>query len=207
MAEPQRITWLPSRQRQPATLHDRAADNLRFIRETMERASSFTAVSGRGSVASGILALGATLLTQSFQSLEQWLVIWSLTAVAALLLNGWFIYHKAQQVNEPLWSGATRKFALSFTPPMVAAGFLTGLFYHLELGPHLPAMWLLLYGAGIVSAGTFSVKVVPVMGLCFMLMGLLALLSPLALGSLWMALGFGGLHLFFGIWIARRYGG
>lgn len=207
MSQPQKVAWLPNRRPQAMTLHDRAADNLRFIRETMERATSFTAVSGQGSMATGILALGATLISQSVLALETWISLWSLTALVALLVNGWFIYHKAQQSNEPLWSSATRKFTLSFAPPMIAGAILSLLFYHLGLGGYLPGLWLLLYGAGIVSAGTFSVEIVPLMGLCFMAMGGAALLTPFTWGSLWMAMGFGGLHLLFGAWIARRYGG
>src|SRR5690606_9221534 len=99
-----------------------------------------------------------------------------------------------------------RKFALSFTPPIVAGAALT-FALHVNGAPAvIPGTWLLLYGAAVATAGTFSVRIVPVMGLCFMALGVAALLSPVAWGDLWLAAGFGALHIGFGIAIARRHG-
>jgi hypothetical protein len=191
----------------PRPLHDRALDNLRYIRQTMERAASFTAVPGWGLAVVGATALGAALLAARQPTPELWLATWLGEAVVALAIGGATMVRKAFAVHDPLLSGPGRRFGLSFLPPMVVGGLLTVALWRAGLWPALPGTWLLLYGAGFVTGGAFSVRIVPVMGLCFMLVGSVALLGPAAWGNWWMAVGFGGLHLAFGAVIARRHGG
>ena len=71
----------------------------------------------------------------------------------------------------------------------------------------LPGCWLLLYGAAAATGGAFSVRIVPILGLCFMALGVVAFAVPAAWGHWFMAAGFGGLHIGFGLVIARKYGG
>jgi len=191
----------------PRPLHDRALDNLRYIRQTMERAASFTAVPGWGLAVVGATALGAALLAGRQPTPELWLATWLGEAVVALAIGGAAMVRKAFAVHDPLLSGPGRRFGLSFLPPMVVGGLLTVALWRAGLWHALPGTWLLLYGAGCVTGGAFSVRIVPVMGLCFMLVGSVALLGPAAWGNWWMAAGFGGLHLAFGAIIARRHGG
>jgi hypothetical protein len=191
----------------PRPLHDRALDNLRYIRQTMERAASFTAVPGWGLAVVGATALGAALLAGRQPTPELWLATWLGEAVVALAIGGAAMVRKAFAVHDPLLSGPGRRFGLSFLPPMVVGGLLTVALRRAGLWHALPGTWLLLYGAGCVTGGAFSVRIVPVMGLCFMLVGSVALLGPAAWGNWWMAAGFGGLHLAFGAIIARRHGG
>ena len=191
----------------PRPLHDRAIDNLRFIRETMERAGAFTAVPGWGQVALGLTALGAAFVAARQPSRELWLATWLAEAVLALAIGGWAMVRKAYAVDDPILSGPGRRFGLSFLPPLVVGALLTVAFYRVGLWRALPGTWLLLYGTGFVTGGAFSVRIVPVMGLCFMLTGALALFGPASWGDWCMAAGFGGLHVLFGTIIARRYGG
>jgi len=191
----------------PHPLRDQALDNLRFIRQTMERAGSFTAVPGWGQVAVGVTALAAALVAARQTSVELWLATWLGEAVVALAIGGSTMVRKAYAVNDPILSGPGRRFGLSVLPPMVVGGLLTIALYRAGLWQALPGTWLLLYGAGFVTGGAFSVRIVPVMGLCFMFVGSVALFAPAAWGTWCMAAGFGGLHIVLGAIIARRYGG
>jgi hypothetical protein len=196
-----------SGQQQPAALHDRAMDNLRYIRETMERASAFTAVPGWGQVAIGLTALAATYLAAHQPTARAWLGVWLAEAIISLLIAGWLMDRKARAQGVPLLSGPGRKVAFSLSPPMIVGALLTVTLFRARLVSAIPPMWLLLYGTGVVTGGMFSVRVVPVMGVCFMLLGAAGLFLPASLGNWLMAAGFGGLHIVFGLIIARRYGG
>lgn len=182
-------------------------DDLRFIRQTMERAGSFTAVPGWGGVAIGVTALVAAWLASRQPATGAWLTVWLATAVLASAIAAVSMTLKARRANVSLRSGPGRKFLLSFLPPVAAAAALTAALYLRGAADLLPGLWLLLYGAAVVTAGTFSVRVVPLMGIGFMLLGALALATPAAWGDVWMAAGFGGLFIVFGILIARRHGG
>jgi hypothetical protein len=181
-------------------------EDLRFIRQTMERSSSFTAVSGWGQVAVGLSALLAGGLAWR-APVPRWLGIWLAEAVVAVAIAFLAIYRKAHAKGLPLTSGPGKKFGFSFLPPAAAGMVLTIVLARAGLSHFLPGTWLLLYGAGVVTGGAFSVAIVPVMGACFMLLGGAALVAPAAWGNVFMAAGFGGLHILFGILIARRHGG
>lgn len=190
----------------PQPLAERALDNLRYIRATMERAGSFTAVPGRGQVAIGCTALIAAFVAARQASTLDWLVTWLIEAFVALAIGGWTMVRKARAVNDSLLSGPGRRFGLSFLPPIAVGGLLTVALYLGGERTPIPAVWLLLYGTGVITGGAFSVPAVPVMGVSFLLVGAVALFIP-SLGNWMLAAGFGGLHMIFGVWIARRYGG
>ena len=191
----------------PPALHVRAMDNLAFIRDTMEAAGSFTAVSGWGMVAVGIIATVAATVAAAQHSVLRSLYVWMAAAVLAPVVMLWAIVRKARRAHVPLLSGPGRKFVLSFSPPVLVGALLTIVLYRAGLVQTIPGMWLLLYGTAVVAGGAFSVKVVPVMGFCFMLAGTVALFTPQPWSDWIMAVAFGGLHIGFGIPIARRHGG
>jgi len=182
-------------------------DDLRFIRDTMERSAAFTAVSGWGTALLGVTAVCAAWLAAQQISSFAWLRVWLAEGLLAVAIGLLACTWKANRVGLPLFSGPARKVALGLAPPLFAGALLTFLLFRSGLQSALPATWLLLYGAGIITGGAFSVRIVPVMGICFMLLGGLAVLGPAAWGNWFLAAGFGGLHIVFGLLIARRHGG
>jgi hypothetical protein len=191
----------------PIPIDARAADHLRYIRETMESAAEFTAVPGWGGVAMGITALVAAAAAALQRTPRAWFAVWLVEAFVAVAIAAPAAATKAHRANSKLFSGPGRKFLLSFAPPIIAGGLLTFEFYNAGTVARLPGVWLLLYGAAVVTGGAFSVRVVPVMGLCLMGLGACALFAPAAWGNFFMAGGFGVLQIAFGLWIARHYGG
>jgi hypothetical protein len=192
---------------EPPALHARAMDNLAFIRDTMEKAGSFTAVSGWGMVAVGIIASIAAIIASAQHSVLRSIYVWIAAAVLAPVVSAWAIWRKARRAHMPLLSGPGRKFLLSFSPPMLVGALLTIVLYRGGVVEAIPGMWLLLYGTAVVAGGSFSVRLIPVMGICFMLAGTLALFTPVSWNDWIMAAAFGGLHIAFGIPVARRHGG
>ncbi len=192
---------------EPIALGDRAMDDLRFIRRTMEHGAAFTAVPGWGGVIMGITALAAATVAAGQPTAGRWLLVWMVEALLAVAIGAIAIHRKAQRAGLPVLSGVGRKFVLSFLPPALAGGVLTAALWQAGAHSLLPGTWLLLYGAAVTTAGTYSVNTVPLTGSCFMALGAFALLTQPATGDVAMALGFGGLHIFFGTAIARRHGG
>jgi hypothetical protein len=188
-------------------IHEHAIENLRFIRETMERSGSFTAVPGWGGVAMGITALGAAALAERATAPRVWLATWGAAAALAVAIGLWTIWRKIRAARVPILGGPAQKFAISLAPPILAGGVLTIVLFREGLVRDLPGLWLMCYGAGVITGGAFSVRVVPIMGACLMACGAAALFAPASWGDAFMALGFGGLQIVFGIIIARRYGG
>jgi hypothetical protein len=191
---------------QPARLHEHALSNLRYIREAMERASAFTSIPGWGGVWIGITAMGAAVLGHTKHG-RAWLLLWLGEAVVAALIAAATMARKAAGANVSFRGAPARRFFVSYFAPLAAGAALTFVLARGGLYAALPATWLLLYGASFVSSGAYSIPLVPVMGVCFMLLGIAAcLVSPIA-GNALLGAGFGGLHVVFGFLIARRYGG
>ena len=193
-------------ERDPA-LSDRALDNLRYIRDTMERAGTFTAISGWGIAAVGLVAVIAAIVSRARSSVAWMVGTWVVTAAVCIALSLALTARKARRSKLSMVSGPAQKLALAFSPAMVVGALLTAALLRIGANDLLPGVWLLLYGTAVVAGGAFSVRIIPVMGLCFMVLGAAALFAPPGVGQWLMVAGFGVVHVVFGIQIARRHGG
>jgi hypothetical protein len=186
------------------SLSRRAFDDLRTIRATMERAVSFTAVPGWGGVLMGLTALVATPFAMRAETRTHWLVIWFSAAAVAAVFGVIDMRRKAQAENSALFSAAGSRFALALGPGFFAGAVLTLVALRIQKPELLPGLWLLLYGVAVAAAGAYSMRAVRWMGLCFMLIGLVALAGPIEWSDPCMAMGFGCLHIITGAHIARH---
>lgn len=192
---------------EPHSLHEHAAENLVFIREAMERAGSFTAVPGWGGVVMGLTGVAASIIAAEQDTRQAWLITWLAAAVVAVTVGLISMLLKSREAGLPFFSRPARQFAFSYLPAVLAGVLLTAALVRAGMYALLPGAWLLLYGAGVIAGGTFSVRVVPLMGVLFVFLGAIALFSSALVGDICLGIGFGGLHIIFGAIIARRYGG
>lgn len=182
-------------------------DNLQFIRETIENSTRFTAVPGYGGVFMGLTAIAAAFIASRQPHLEDWMRVWLIEAALAFAIGLFATWQKSKIVDTALTSAPAKKFAKSFLPPIVCAIVITLGLWRMEHFEALMPTWILLYGAAVVTGGSVSVRVVPVMGWFFIALGAMSFFLPANFGNLMMALSFGVLHVVFGLIIARRFGG
>ena len=192
---------------EPRSVGSHAAETLSFIRSAMERGSTFTAIPGAGGAMMGVIGIGAALIADRQPTPDRWLFTWLAAAAVAAVVGFWSLMRKAHAAELTLTGTTARRFALGMAAPFVAGAAIT---YALWVERNFRVMaptWLLLYGAGLLTGGMFSVRIVRAIGAAFMACGLLAILTPAEWGNWWLAAGFGVLQIGFGLHIARNYGG
>lgn len=194
-------------QDEPVNISDRAIDNLRFIRETMERSTSFTAVPGYGGMLMGVTAIAAAYIASQQIYLRNWLIVWLTEAALAFFIGLLAMWQKSRTADQSLLSTPAKKFAFGFTPSLIVGIAITLGLWRYEHYEMMAPVWMLCYGASVVTGGAFSVRIVPVLGWLFIALGAAAFVLPAVYGNYLMAASFGLLHIIFGSIIARRYGG
>jgi hypothetical protein len=207
MAKTSPLRTEPEKQEQSVNIGDHAMDNVRYIREMMERSTSFTAVPGFGGMLMGVTAMAAAYIASLQTSPQLWLIVWLAEAALAFAIGLLSMWQKSKLGGQSLFSVPARKFAFGFTPALVAGVVITLGLWRYEYYEIMPPVWMLCYGAAVVTGGAFSVRVIPIMGWLFIASGAITFALPAAYGNYMMAASFGLVHIVFGAIIARRYGG
>ena len=191
--------------RPPTALHDVAAEHLQVIHRTVAGAATFRGTSGWVTAGLGVVALVVSALTWRLPA-EEWLTWWAILGPIAFAIGAVGVIAKTRGSTQPLWGPAGRRFLLGLLPSLAAGAVLSLVLLrlgHIEL---LPGVWLLTFGLGITACGLASTRIVPAMGISFLLLAPLALFEP-SWGRALLAIGFGGFQLMFGVLIARQHGG
>jgi hypothetical protein len=188
-------------------MHERAAESIEFIRETMVRSASFTAVPGQGGVVMGAIGVIAAVIASRTSDSRAWLATWLIAAVIASPIGLTATIVKARRNHVALWSASGRRFMQGFLPALVAGAALTWALVAAGRVELLAATWLLLYGAGILAGATASIPVLTWLGAEFMVLGIAAVATGGRWPDLWLGAGFGGLQMVYGVIIARKHGG
>ena len=187
-------------------LQDKAETNLQFIREAMERAERVSAVSGAGMMGMGALALaGGAMASRLTPDLQ--LLAWLVLAPVAALLGAATTWRKSTRSGEEPLRDPMRRFIWCLAPSLLAAAVFTALLWGTPTQALLPVLWLVLYGCGVLAAGTYAVPPVMHLGMSFIGAGLVLATLPADWMNTALSLAFGGLHLFFGWRIYKHHGG
>lgn len=189
------------------TVESHAEQQLRYIRDTMTRASTYTMVPGWGGVCMGVIALTASVVASQTRDERLWVGIWVGAAVLAVVVGSLMVARKATKAQTPIFTGTGLRFWMCLTTAVAVGFLLTVALYARGLFDLMPGVWMLLFGMGITTGGVFSVRLVRVIGVGFLITGGIALFLPLSWGNALMAISFGGFEIVAGYIIARNYGG
>ena len=189
------------------SMSGRAEENLQFIRSTMERSSTFTAVPGVGGAVMGATGIAAAIVAGRQGSPERWLVTWLAAAAIAFSAGLIAMWRKAARSGATLTGPIARRFGISGSAPLIAGAALTWSLWKSGNWALMPPVWLLLYGAGVLAGGVFTIAAVRLLGIGFMALGVAALIAPPGWANVWLGIGFGGLQAVCGLYIARKHGG
>ena len=195
---------------------EEARENLRVIRQTMERSTKYSTLSGLSGVLIGLVAIGGVVLSRvifaapptsvSHAQVAQMAAVWTAVLVIAVGIEFGANKRRAAGVGKQVFSPLGAHIILAALPGFLAAAALTAFFVTHGLLFSVWGVWMLCYGLAICAVGLFSVKPVSALGGAFVLAGAVTLLLPPAAQLPMMAATFGGFHIGYGVLMARKHG-
>jgi hypothetical protein len=187
-------------------LHSHALSTLNYIRTSIDAAGTF-AVPGSAGIAMGTAGVAATFLSTIHWLSAYWILIWIVAAVGAAAVGSMRIARQSARGELTLYRGPTRKFIFCLCPALLAGAVLTAVLAQVGEARLIPGTWLLLYGCAVLSTTLMSAastaRLLGTMGGLFILLGVLAFELPERWHNLILGVGFGALHLIFGVLIGR----
>jgi hypothetical protein len=192
-----------SRGRNTVALDSHALGTLQYIRASID-AAGLLAVPGSAGIAMGAVGILAALLVSLKSLAAHWLEIWLLAGFVAIAFGTILMAHQVISRGTALYRGPLRRFLMCLCPPLLVGAVLTWqLWLHAAVGM-IPGVWLLLYGCAVMAASTLTRRALAVMGALLAVLGVIALQAPANYQNAVLGVGFGGLHLLFGILIGGR---
>ena len=190
----------------PAAIESRALGTLDYIRASIESSSSLD-VPGMAGIVTGSIGVLAAIVVSLPRWAPHWLAIWLAAAAVAFVLGGTLVARQITSRGRTRYLGPARKFLLCLCPSLVAGAVLTVVFATSGMTGFIPGTWLLLYGCAVLSASTVTAagiaRLICIMGALFIALGSMAFALPAAAHTALLGLGFGALHILFGILIGR----
>lgn len=183
-------------------LDSHAAATLRYIRASMDAAGTL-AVPGSAGVAMGTIGLFAAALASTPPLRPHWLTVWLTAAVTASGVGGIIMLRQSSRQGSTLLGAPARKLVLCLAPGLFAGAVMTVVEYRSGALHAIPGTWLLMYGCALISTSASTTRIVGVLGALFVLLALLAFTLPESLQTPVLAIGFGALHVVFGLLIGR----
>lgn len=178
-----------------------AAATLRYIRSSMDSAGSVV-VPGSTAAVAGAFGLSAAALCSIPQLRDAWLVVWIVAALVTVTIGGMLLLRHSPSGAITIAGSPIRKFVLCFAPPVLAGAILTAALWRHAAPQLIPGTWLVLYGCAHVSASVATRAQLAVTGTAFLVLGLVAFVTPVEWHMILLALGFGATHLLLAYLIA-----
>lgn len=186
------------------------------IRSMMERSSKFLSLSGWAGILAGVYALFGAWVANSLLGFQPDTIFYSYLDLTNILLTAGGVLvlalvtalldsrRKAQKREESAWNSTSKRLLASIAVPLFTGGLVIILLLQYGLLGLMAPFTLIFYGLALYNAGFYSIREVRLMGFAQMILGLLNL-GFIETGLLFWAIGFGGIHIVYGIYMHFRY--
>lgn len=199
-------------------------ETLNDIRNIMERSTRFLSLSGWSGIWAGLIALCGCII--SFCLLNNYYEVYNRAggfdtnnyidlrnrlfylgiSIFVIAVSGAYLFtlRKVRRMGGTIWNSAARKFILNLLIPVLAGGLMILSFLHFGDWQYVAPACLVFYGLGLINASKFTLGDIRFLGFTEVVLGSICLFFP-ALGLYFWSLGFGLMHIIYGIVMWNKY--